>query len=82
MKPASKTNIVIAWFRETEDSDDCLTAVHSRELTSQEQDEAYDRRNDLKATGGPVPMLFLDPALDTPELRKLIQAIARHRLQI
>jgi hypothetical protein len=77
MKTTKQT--VITWIRKAGSSVDELAVVHSHPLNSSEEDEAYQKLDDRKATKGFIPIVFLDPELNIPELQTWIQAEAVHR---
>jgi hypothetical protein len=77
MKHTNQT--VITWFQKEGSSVDELAVVHSRPLNSSEEDEAYQKFEDKKATKGFIPIVFLAPELDTPLCQTWIQAEAVRR---
>jgi hypothetical protein len=73
---------VIAWIRTEGASTDELVAVHSRQISSCDADEAWQKFEDGKAVEGFIPIVFLDEQLNSSELRSWLQTEAIHRCHL
>ena len=69
-------NLCIAQFFNKDGKYD-LIAVHSRDITKDDGDEAYRLIGQANGCLAPIPVVFLDRSLESPALCSFLEATAR-----
>lgn len=72
------TQMTIAWIGKSVGEDE-FVIVHSSEITQEAVNEAARRFQAGQFVDGFVPIVFLDPALDSAETRGMLESQAGHR---
>jgi len=76
-----RKQLVIAWVQDETTKQDQFVIVHSRELTDSDLDNALEHFEAGHAVDNLwTPVVFLEPALDTSQMRSWLQDEALRRL--
>jgi hypothetical protein len=76
-----RKQLVIAWVQDETTKQDQFVIVHSREPTDSDLDTALEQFEAGRAVDNAwTPVVFLDPALDTQQMRSWLHAEALRRL--